>query len=254
MKKLEGGFINQVYMEDGVVIKIFDNDLLVGISSAERFKKETEALKIFGGTVAPRLISSEGVELRQEFIEGESYETRARRGEDVFQTAGALLNEIHNRGAFNNQPLQKNYQIRFEKAMALAEPILKLEQLSPVFNVSWKIVSIFGASYIHGDFWLGNILGERGAKPKAIDWEFSGIGSPYEDFAIADLWIFREFADSSKKFWKGYGREPDKKTIDEFLMLRCVEFLATTTLEKYILEEKDGFYHNKIAVLKTLCV
>ena len=144
------------------------------------------------------------------------------------------------------------FQTRFNKAIILASPILILERLSPTFNVSWKIVSEFGSRYIHGDFWLGNIIGKAREKPKVIDWEFSGIGSPFEDFAIVDLWIFREFLNSSYSFWAGYGKRPDQKTIDAFLVLRCVEFLSTTTIENYLSEEVNGFYHNKVEVLRTL--
>jgi len=52
MEQLEGGFINRVYLENGVVIKSFDNDTLVGISSAERVMNEARALSIFGGSIA----------------------------------------------------------------------------------------------------------------------------------------------------------------------------------------------------------
>src|SRR3989344_5591942 len=212
MKKLDGGFINNVYLEKGIVIKSFDNDSLVGISSAERTRNEVRALSIFGGTVAPRLISFEGTTIHQEFVAGELYETRARRGDKIFKISGTVLAQIHN-FCIIPRPLHVYYQTRFKKAVRLAGPLLRHEGLSPTFDVSWKTASEFGSGYIHGDFWLGNIIGKPGEKPKVIDWEFSGIGSPYEDFAIAELWIFREFPDSSQSFWKGYRKIPDQKTI-----------------------------------------
>ncbi len=251
VKKLEGGFINKVYLENSVVVKSFTNDALVGISSTERALNEMVALRIFGGIVAPRLISYDDMVIRQEFIEGELYEARARRGENVFEESGAILAQIHNICS-SDQPLSFYYENRFKKAINLAEPLLKAEGLSPTFNVSWMTVSEFGSRYIHGDFWLGNIIGKPGERPRVIDWEFSGTGSPFEDFAIADLWIFREFPNSSPDFWRGYGKKPDQETVNFFLVLRCVEFLATTTPENYSLEEEDGFYHNKVAVLRTL--
>lgn len=257
MKKLEGGFINEVYLENGIVIKIFGNDELVGIPSAKRLFQESKALRIFGGTIAPRLIHIEGLTLKQEYIEGETYEIKARRGEQVFEVAGALLEKIHKQRMDNDllpeflqYPLY--YESRFAKAREIAEPILKAEQLSVEFDVNWEHARTLGRCYIHGDFWLANIIGKESKKPKVIDWECSGVGSPYEDFAIADLWILREFPGSEVDFWKGYGIKPDQETINAFLVLRCVEFLATTTLDKYLLEEKDGFYHNKITVLRTL--
>lgn len=251
MKKLEGGFINNVYLENGVVVKSFTNDTLVGISSAERAMNEKRALKIFGGTLAPRLISSSDTVVHQEFVEGELYEARARRGENLFEESGSVLAQIHN---FHRSrcSLAFYYEERFQKAFNFAEPILRAERLSLVFNVCWTTVSELGSRYVHGDFWLGNLIGKPGEKPRVIDWEFSGIGSPFEDFAIADLWIFREFPNSSHDFWIGYSKKPDQETVNSFLILRCIEFLATTTLENYSLEEADGFYHNKVAVLRTL--
>ena len=106
--------------------------------------------------------------------------------------------------------------------------------------------------YIHRDFWLGNILGNEGGSTKVIDWEFSGNYSPYEDFAIVELWIFREFPGSDIEFWSGYGKVPNRQLVNEFLTLRCVEFLATTTFDAYMAEESDGFYHNKVSVLKSI--
>lgn len=251
MRKLEGGFINEVYLDKNVVWKVYKNDNLVGVSSEDRLAKEATALEIFGGSIAPRLISVENNVLYQEFVPGESYEERARRGEDVFKTAGSLLKKIHD--CFVGRPINAPYfQSRFDKAVAVARPILSSEGLRPVFNVSWPVVNGWGSRFIHGDFWLGNILGEAGRDPKVIDWEFFGRGSPFEDFAIADLWIFREFPGSDVSFWEGYGSVPDKSVIASFLTLRCVEFLATTTLKEYLVEDKNEFYHNKVKVLKAL--
>ena len=251
MRKLEGGFINNVFLENGIVIKIFSNDNLVGTPSHERLERERRALSIFGGALAPRLISNKDVTLHQEFIEGESYETMARQGEKVFEVAGSMLAKVH-RFKFSNRVPPSYYLGRFEKAIKLARPVLNLEQIFPRFEVAWDIVYELGMRYIHGDFWLGNIIGKIGKEPKIIDWEFSGAGSPYEDFAIVDLWIFREFADSEQDFWRGYGFRPNQETINSFLILRCIEFLATVTLENYLKEEKDGFYHNKITTLRSL--
>ncbi|MBI2064873.1 MAG: aminoglycoside phosphotransferase family protein [Candidatus Yanofskybacteria bacterium] len=251
MRRLEGGFINNVFLEDGIVVKVFSNDGLVGMSSYERLERERRALSIFGGTLAPRLISSQGVVLRQEFIEGESYETMARRREEVFEAAGRILAKIH-RFQFPDRTLPPYYLGRFRRAVEYTRPILELEQISPVFEVAWDIIYEQGVRYVHGDFWLGNIIGKIGEDPKVIDWEFSRVGSPYEDFAIVDLWIFREFSGSEHDFWRGYGIRPDQEMINSFLVLKCVEFLATVTLEDYLKEENDGFYHNKITTLKSL--
>jgi len=95
--------------------------------------------------------------------------------------------------------------------------------------------------------WLGNII-----KGIAIDWEFSGIGSPYEDFAIAELWIFMKYG-GKEAFYESYGRKPDEKTVLEFLKLKCIQFLSTTTPDNIESEEPTGFYHNKLSILQELC-
>lgn len=252
MKRLEGGFINQVYLDNGIVRKTFGNDGLVGISSERRMQNELTALQIFGGTIAPQLISHAGITLCQEFIEGETYEVKARRGEKVFEAAGKILAEIHNFKKEQKHSAIQHFTAKFERALQKAKPILDSEELAPSFLADEQTLNKWGTRYIHGDFWLGNILGWNNAKPKVIDWEFSGIGSPFEDFAIAELWILREFPGSHDDFWRGYGKKPDQGTIDSFLILRCVEFLSTTTLDRYLLEERDGFYHNKSVVLRSL--
>ncbi|MBI4158237.1 MAG: aminoglycoside phosphotransferase family protein [Candidatus Yanofskybacteria bacterium] len=252
MTRLEGGFINDVYLVNGVVVKVFGNDQLVGVSSSQRIANETRALNIFGGDIAPRLIRVAKAALHQEFIDGESYETKARRGERVFEAAGRCLKKIHN-VCLEKRILHSYYGERFEKAVNMSRSILEFEDISPKFDVLWEFVDQLGVVYIHGDFWLGNIIGKEKESAKVIDWEFSGKGSPYEDFAIAELWIFREFPGSGVEFWQGYGARPNQAAINSFLILRCVEFLATTMLEDYLTENKEGFYHNKISVLRLLC-
>ena len=252
MTRLEGGFVNTVYLIEGEVVKEFGNDNLVGVSSARRILNESLALSIFGDTIAPRLLFVNGTCLHQEFVQGESYEVKARRGERVFKTAGSCLRKVHDK-CHGGLRLNSYYQARFDEAVKAAAPILRREKISPKFQPSWSIVEEWGSKYIHGDFWLGNVIGKDSGSPKVIDWEFSGIGSPFEDFAIVELWIFREFPGSSEEFWDGYGILPDQSVIDSFLILRCVEFIATTKLRAYVLEEEDGFYHNKISVLRSLC-
>lgn len=252
MRELKGGFINNVVLEDnGTVRKTFKNDCLVGVSSAERIENEIRALSYFGGDIAPRLIHHDGLNMYQEFIEGESYEARARKGEKVFRMAGQILARIHQYW-FGAEVLKNDwYLAKFLEAVNRAKPILELEKLSPAITLSRPVLEKWGTRYVHGDFWLGNIIGKDYGEPKVIDWEFSGIESPFRDFAINELWIFREFPGSAEEFWYGYGEQPDQDTINSFLILKCVEFLTTTTLGEYLLEEEDGFYHNKVRILRS---
>jgi len=250
-KELIGGFINRVSQDDGTVRKVFTHDELVGIPHARRKRNEAKALSIFGGTLAPKLLEEGENYIIQEFIPGELYEQRARRGENVFADAGRLLANIHKPFLGNPPIVKRYYEKRFQNASIKTQDILQQEHVSVVFDADWHEVYAKGITCLHKDFWLGNVLGSNGSKPKAIDWEFAGVGSPYEDFAIVDLWIIREFP-NSETFWDGYGMIPQQKTVSAFLKLKCLEFLATTTLYAYNKEESQGFYHNKISVLKNL--
>ena len=127
-----------------------------------------------------------------------------------------------------------------------------LLDIKPSFAVDWSKVANRGVVRLYGDYWLGNIIEAKGGGGLvAIDWELSRPGIVFEDFAIAQLWICREF-ENGKKFWDGYGEEPDAETVSEFLKLRCLEFLATTTVEAFRREKENGFYHDKANVLLEL--
>jgi len=251
-KELTGGFINRVSQDDGTVRKIFTHDELVGIPNIRRKRNETAALSFFDGSIAPKLLEEGETYIIQEFIPGELYERRAKRGDDVFDEAGKLLAKIHKPYSGNLPILEKYYKKKFEKAVLTAHDILIQENISIIFDPDWQEVRTCGITCLHKDFWLGNIIGNGDNNPKAIDWEFAGVGSPYEDFAIVDLWIIREFNAAAHKFWEGYGMIPDSRTVSAFLKLKCIEFLATTTAQAYNKEDADGFYHNKIFILRNL--
>lgn len=250
-KKLEGGFINEVYAKDGVVVKRFTNSELVGISDEQRLFRETRALRKFGNLgLSPRLVSNGKEELKQEFIPGEVWEVKARRGEKVFREAGSLLRQIHEPVKTSTKLIYDLVMNKWVKHLRSAKEVLDYEKLDLDLEIDWEVVFGQGVSRVHRDFWLGNVIGD--GEPKVIDWEFSGVGSPYEDFAIVELWILKEFANSADDFWDGYGVVPDMQTVDEFLKARCVEFLATMNLKDYLIEDEDGFYHNKVRVLRSL--
>ncbi|MEK7497841.1 MAG: aminoglycoside phosphotransferase family protein [Patescibacteria group bacterium] len=248
--ELSGGFINHVYREDGTVEKVYDHDEMVGVSSIRRLRNEAKALKFFGGGLAPKLIEIGPGFIIQEFINGETYEVRARRGENIFFEVGQILRQIHKPVRFREEVLKTYYERRINKVLSATCEMLDFVCLVPRISLCWQEVFSLGATCLHRDYWLGNIVGNEG-KPKVIDWEFAGVGSPYEDFAIVDLWIIREFK-NSQLFWQGYGLDPDRDTLNAFLGLKCLEFLATTSVSSYKLESDDGFYHNKVNILKNI--
>ncbi len=254
-RKLTGGFINEVFRENGVVIKHFKGEELVGKARQSRKLRETHALKVFGNKLSPSFLGFDGRgDLLQTFIPGEIVENLALRKEAVdFAKLGNLLKEIHKPVVRNPHYLKTDFDYRLHTSISKARLILEYEGIELSVDVDWEDVFSWGTTRVHRDFWMGNIISNT-TKMVVIDWEFSGIGSPYEDFAIADLWIFREYENHYPKlrdeFWKGYGKKPGEHNIREFLKARCVEFIATTSLSAYKDEEENGFYHNKVRILK----
>jgi len=54
------------------------------------------------------------------------------------------------------------------------------------------------------------------------------------------------------EFYKAYGTNPDTDTVHQFLKLKCLQFLSTTTPANIENEEPNGFYRNKLSILKEL--
>lgn len=254
LEKLTGGFINEVSRVDGVVIKNFTGDKLVKVASNIRFKREQLALLRFGGNVAPTYIGEDGQgKLLQEFINGQSAETTV--GLDTFKQAGELLRVIHHPVTTNFDYWKDGLERKWDNARSIAFPILKHEGVEVNLKIDWAKVARLGVCRVHRDFWLGNII-SRHDSLVAVDWEFAGIGIPYEDFAIVELWIFNEyekqFPNCRRDFWQGYQLQPDDDLVKEFLKAKCLEFLSTTSCGEYQEEKPDGFYHNKINALRDL--
>lgn len=256
-QKLEGGFINEVFRENGSVYKHYTGENLVGQSSHLRKLRELYALKRFGGNLAPELVSLDGANgIYQEFLQGSVLETIVPEltPADFFQT-GQLLRQIHtpvNSSFLYTQNRLLTVEARYRRQ---TQPLLDHLALTINLNFDFSTVAQLGVTRVHRDFWLGNVIATPNGL-KAIDWEFSGLGSPYEDFAIVDLWVIREYQSIHPylfdAFYSGYGFIPDQATVIEFLKLRCLQFLATTTVADFKSEPNDGFYHNKVQLLRTL--
>ena len=94
--EFKGGYINDLRLtNNGDVLKRYANPQLLGVPNGERQRNETMALALYGETLAPKLIDTGSGYLIQGFVDGETLETKARKGEDVFARAGQLLLKIH---------------------------------------------------------------------------------------------------------------------------------------------------------------
>lgn len=248
---LTGGYINDVIRRGDVVTKTYEHDELLGIDAMIRKRREELALHRFGESLSPQVVFSRDNQLGQEFISGSSLEDLAKQGDEtVFAEAGALLSRIHTPLPRDPKYLQQAFEQRLRTHTNAALPLLVAEGIDPTCTPNWEAVAQLGTTRVHRDYWLGNII--RGKKEtKVIDWEIAGIGSPYEDLAIVELWIVKEYG-HKEAFYQGYGKQVDQQTVNAYLKAKCIQFLATTTLSSYASEAEGGFYHNKIALLKSL--
>lgn len=255
MEKLSGGFVNDCIKRGTAVVKEYQNDGMCAQAGTTRRIREQIALGRFGNGhgLAPELLAVPNDRtLIQEYLDGSVMEG-IEKDEYDFHQVGKLLSGIHTPVKRSFTDTKNYYENRYKKHVHQAQFILNEEGITVPAEIDVSGAENRGTTRIHRDFWLGNVIRTREAEYKAIDWEFSGIGSPYEDFAIADMWIFREYGRPlAFEFYQGYGREPDQQVVNTFLMAKAVEFIARCSFMDYETEPRDGFYHNKISVLKEL--
>lgn len=183
--KLEGGFQNLVHLKDGIVVKEYLEGSILGMTPRERKHRERRGLLKFGGVIAPMFLGMNSTEIRQEYIEGVNVDT-------LLKTDGVEKDKI-------------------TSAMGLL-----LRRIHATKN-RW-------GTYIHGEFCPNNII----LAPKGmyvIDWETSGYGSPYEDFAHMDLFGFRKYGLSHYAFYQGYGEMPDEDMVRDFVVRKIRRFI-----------------------------
>ncbi|MYT09402.1 MULTISPECIES: phosphotransferase, partial [Streptomyces] len=82
---------------------------------------------------------------------------------------------------------------------------------------------------VHGDFGPQNVLLDHAGTSVAavIDWEFSRLGNPLEDLAMAE-WVIRthhpELAGHLSSFYRAYGARPDWPARKEAMVRLCHGF------------------------------
>lgn len=272
MTRLEGGFVNGVECTKRGVQKTYLSDKSVGYDPTERFFREKTALNSLARTTdiptpAAYDIDPNIPELTVEYIHSDMPPLDSAidmmpetQREAILYDAGRILRGIH-----SSIPLRSpekalgRFMKQLDRSVDAAQLVLMDNGIDPnklYTKVQEGIedneaVRNAGATRIHRDYWLNNLL-YRGSKVVGvIDWEMSGIGSPYEDFSIVNLWIEREHGDA-EGFWDGYGEKPDLAATETFVLARCTQMLATARPHDYANEPNDGFYHNKVRVIGEL--
>lgn len=266
LERLGGGFINGVYKVGDSVVKNYGGEELIGIDRHHRYVREKTALHHYRDNPQVRVPEVYAhhpgdSKIEMEYIEGFPLDDHVRRASEeerarILTQAGSILRHIH-------QPVRTQYDAyaalrqRSEQYLTQAAPLLEGEgmDVDELYRMIANSVDLnelqrAGTTRVHRDYWLNNLLYDGQNVQGVIDWELSGIGSPYEDFAVVDLWIAREHGDTDR-FWEGYGGVPDRRTTLAFLLGKCGQFMSTVPPEKYQEERESGggFYTNKVDIM-----
>ena len=87
--------------------------------------------------------------------------------------------------------------------------------------------------FLHGDFWLGNLLWKDSLIVGVLDWEYAAIGDPFSDLAVTSLDLRYSFGvQGMKKLLEIYS---DYLPIDRFRYSLWLIYVASSTL--YFMDE-----------------
>src|SRR5260221_9191414 len=203
---LTGGYGNLVVREGSIVRKHFQPNPYTSISPEVRLAREVAALskfQFFG--IAPILFDVESQAIIQEHIKGENLEEKAKRGEVVLHKAGHVLRQIHI-PTMQIIDIKNDFEEKAIKLISDTKLLLEREGINIKFSVNWTEVLKRGSTWIHGDFWLANVIAAN-ERIVVIDWEFAKFGSPFEDFAAITLWGTRKYG-QEKGLSDAYGDSP----------------------------------------------
>lgn len=269
MEQLSGGYINEVWRTNGHVTKAYKTHEHITLDPDTRFKQEIDALSAFGGDLAPKLYSIDHIArtLNCEFVEGENMrlslpEMTPEAQATLFKGMGRSLSELHNKKT--NTPVEDySYSIR-QKAITDYQALAKsgaceyvgvksdviltrlIRQVLPtVARESHKQKSL---SYIHGDFWSNNVMGnpKTGEINRIIDWEYFNFGMPQDDIAYTYLWDLRNHEGAYESFMEGYG---EIDGVVEFAYLKALDLVRNATLEGVKRENGSGFVTDHLKLL-----
>lgn len=262
MERLEGGLINDITAQENVVHKEYSNNSLLSMPFEQRLRREKWALNRFGGAIAPRIFEANGKYINMERIDAQPMNEPLKTGEhnvsETLYLAGNRLREIHQPIHGNIIQYQNSFLKKAGKYLEKSSPVYRSVGIEPeeVYDYIYTHsspaqIKDYGTTVVHRDYWMNNTLYKNGQLKSVIDWELSGIGSPYEDFAIVDLWVTRIHGHADS-FWAGYGKTPNQETTNAFLLAKISDFLSNTTPEALEDKEASWFYWDNIRVAKEI--
>jgi aminoglycoside phosphotransferase len=261
-KEYLSGHTNSVYRVGDTVVKTFEDLSLSSRSAIKRQRSEEYALRHY--PLTPNLIQIDENRLTMSRVVGHNhldgeipFLSDAQR-DALYITVGQTLKLVH--GFENALPVGPKYHER------LAVPsIAKVRGLNGKLGINHDglidyIINAYepaevqkwGITVVHGDYWLDNIIVKSASNKLetagVIDWEMSGVGSPYIDFASVNLSIEMVHEGASLGFWKGYGAVPKQSVKTYFSTLKIIDWLYGDSE----VNPESGFYAPKLALLRRI--
>lgn len=254
---LNGGFSNVLSGSTDGLLKTFNKGAEIARLSAEaRFSNELGALLQHdtlerGGIRVPRVLGADRnlLTLSLEFVEADyanidsSIRNGTLAGDDTagfIKGAGrilSLIHQVHPRTEIGSEAIK--YCLEVTTAIQSASSLLSTCGLDPnelfvqvMKRTDFDAMSKIGCCFVHGDFWLNNLLYSRADGWAVLDWEYSGMHSPLRDLAQANLMIARSLPDG-EMFWEGYGVKPQKELLEACSAALAVQNLSCLSIDSY---------------------
>ena len=271
---LEGGYINSVYRNGDHVVKHYIEHPAITTPKEMRFQREIQALTLFDGTISPRLISydEERLVITMELFEGENLKYIVENGtsdyekQHFFRRTGELARLVHEtkipatlemKSDYSNNKRRtalNNYNTIISTGLAEEADINTDRLLTRLIrkdlpNMSRTLNSTDHFSFLHGDFWLSNLIGTQstGDVFGIIDWEYAHFGMPHEDIAQIMMWDLRGKEQYIPDFFAGYGTHLD---VVPFIVTTALEYVSEGTPEEYRSQDENGFIKKHASILK----
>ena len=154
-----------------------------------------------------------------------------------------ILIHSTNLAVLSNLPLQINPLDGLHEYLPKGKEWTELgNYLSSLKNTAFKGKRVF----LHGDFWLGNILWSEDEIVGVVDWDYAAIGDPLSDLAVSSLEIRYQFGkDGMTKLYESYS---ENSKIDNFRLSLWLIYIASSTL--HFIEEWN-FSKTRKALIKS---
>lgn len=154
-----------------------------------------------------------------------------------------ILIHSTNLTALPNLPLQINPLDGLHEYLPKGKEWTELgNYLSSLKNTAFEGKRVF----LHGDFWLGNILWSEDEIVGVVDWDYAAIGDPLSDLAVSSLEIRYQFGkDGMTKLYETY---LENFKIDNFRFSLWLIYVASSTL--HFIEEWN-FSKTRKALIKS---